>query len=317
MISMMVAAATVEALPEAAAVEQAVEIAGPMGLMAGTFRSGGPGAPVVIIIPGSGPTDRDGNNPLGVNAAPYRMLAEELSAKGVSTLRIDKRGMFGSKAAIADPHQVTIADYAADARAWAAKARSLSGAKCAWVGGHSEGALVALAAAQQPAGLCGIVSISGSGRPIGVVLREQLQANPANAPLLQPAMAAIGILEKGGSVDASKLPPPLLPLFNPSVQSYLRDLMAQDPAKLARALKLPLLIVQGGRDLQVGIGDAQALHAAQPKSELRVIAEANHVLKAVPEGDRAANMASYGDPARPLAPGIAEAIAAFVKPKAQ
>ena len=313
MMMAMVAAAVAGANPAAAGAEQKVEIAGPAGPLAGTFRSGGAGAPVVVIVPGSGPTDRDGNNPLGVKAAPYRLLAENLSALGVSTLRIDKRGMFGSKAAIADPAKVTIADYAADARAWAAKAGALSGAKCAWVGGHSEGALVALAAGQAPAGLCGVVSISGTGRPIGTVLREQLRANPANAPLLDPAMAAIDALEKGGSVDTSKLPAPLVPLFHPSVQPFMRDWMAYDPAKLAASLKLPLLIVQGGRDLQVGVGDARALHAAQPRSELKVIAEANHVLKAVPEGDRAANMASYGDASQPLAPGIAEAIANFVR----
>jgi pimeloyl-ACP methyl ester carboxylesterase len=313
MMMTLMAAGISAANPGVAGTEQAVEIAGPAGPLAGTFRSGGPGAPVVIIIPGSGPTDRDGNNPLGVKAAPYRLLAEKLSALGVATLRVDKRGMFGSKAAIADPAKVTFADYAADARAWGAKARALSGAKCAWVGGHSEGALVALVAGQQPAGLCGVVSISGTGRPIGAVLREQLRANPANAPILDAAMASIETLEKGGSVDATKLPAPLLALFHPSVQPFIRDWMAHDPAQLAKALKVPLLIVQGGHDLQVGVGDAQALHAAQPKSELKVIAEANHVLKAVPEGDRAANMASYGNPALPLAPGIAEAIASFVK----
>jgi alpha-beta hydrolase superfamily lysophospholipase len=178
---------------------------------------------VVVIIPGSGPTDRDGNNPLGVKAAPYRLLAEKLSAMGISTLRADKRGMFGSKAAIADPAKVTFADYAGDARAWAAKARELSGAKCAWVGGHSEGALVALVAGQQSEGLCGVVSISGTGRPIGAVLREQLRGNPANAPFLDPAMAAIETLEKGGTVDATKLPAPLLPLFHPSVQPAAAD----------------------------------------------------------------------------------------------
>ena len=73
---------------------------------------------MVLIIPGSGPTDRDGNNPLGVTAAPYRLLAEALAAKGVSSVRIDKRGMFGSKAAVADPNTVTIGDYAADTHDW-------------------------------------------------------------------------------------------------------------------------------------------------------------------------------------------------------
>src|SRR5687767_12086544 len=95
----LVGAAVAAASPGVAGTEQSVEIAGPAGPLAGTYRSGGAGAPVVVIIPGSGPTDRDGNNPLGVKATPYRLLAEKLSALGVATLRVDKRGMFASKAA--------------------------------------------------------------------------------------------------------------------------------------------------------------------------------------------------------------------------
>ncbi len=98
---------------------------------------------MVIIIPGSGPTDRNGDNPAGVAGAVYRQLAEQLTARGIATLRIDKRGMFGSRAAIANANAVTIADYAADAHAWAKAARAATGARCVWLLGHSEGGLVA------------------------------------------------------------------------------------------------------------------------------------------------------------------------------
>ncbi|GHA86423.1 hypothetical protein GCM10009069_07040 [Algimonas arctica] len=53
----------------------------------------------MLMVPGSGPTDCDGNNPMGVRAASYRLLAEGLGDAGSSTLRIDKRGMFGSAGA--------------------------------------------------------------------------------------------------------------------------------------------------------------------------------------------------------------------------
>src|SRR5436305_7678458 len=113
-----------------AAVLVPLTLPGPHGDIAGTFVDAGKRTPIVLIIPGSGPTDRDGNNPLGVTAAPYRLLAEALAAKGVSTLRADKRGMFGSKAAISDPNAVTIADYAADAREWAEALRKQTGTRC-------------------------------------------------------------------------------------------------------------------------------------------------------------------------------------------
>ena len=298
----------------AAPAERPLTAPGPQGSLAGSLADAGKGTPVVLIIPGSGPTDRDGNNPLGVAAAPYRLLAEGLAKRGVSSLRADKRGMFGSKPAIADANKVTIADYAADARAWVASARSATGAKCVWLLGHSEGALVALAAGQRPDGICGIITVSGPGRKLGAVMREQLKANPANAPILAPAFAALDSLEAGKSVDPAAIPAPLQPLFNAAVQPFLMDLLAQDPAKLAFSLKVPLLIVQGDKDIQVGVADAKLLAAAQPRAELAVLSGVNHVLKVPAGDDRAANVATYADPSLPIAASVVEAIASTVKP---
>ena len=92
MISLLIAGLAAAAIPMTAP--------GPQGPLEGTLLDAGKGAPVVLIVPGSGPTDRDGNNPIGVTSAPYRLLAEALGAKGVSTVRIDKRGLGGSKAAV-------------------------------------------------------------------------------------------------------------------------------------------------------------------------------------------------------------------------
>ena len=296
-----------------AAISSIVTVPGPVGKLEGTLTNAGAKAPVVVMIPGSGPTDRDGNNPMGVKASPYRMLADALAERRVSTIRADKRGMFGSKGAIADANKVTIADYAADAHSWAAFARTATGNRCAWLLGHSEGGLIALAAAQQPSGLCGIVLVAAPGRKLGDVLREQLRANPANAPVLDSALAAIELLEAGKPVDTTGMHPALMPLFAPQVQPFVIDLMSKDPAKLASQVRLPVLIVHGGRDLQVSAADADRLHKAQPASQLRLFPEMNHVLKRVAADDRAANLAAYADPALPIEPGLADAVAGFVK----
>ena len=300
------------AVAKSAAIASAVTIAGPQGPLAGTLLDARSEAerraPVVVVIPGSGPTDRDGNSPLGMTAASYRLLAEALAARGVSTLRIDKRGMFGSKAAVADANAVTIADYAADAHRWAAEAAKRTGGRCAWLLGHSEGGLVALKAAQDPRGLCGVILVAAPGRPLGAVMREQLRANPANAPLLSPALATIDALESGKRVDPATLPPPLDALFRAEVQGFLIDAFAQDPVTLAARITLPVLIVQGDRDLQVAVADAQALAKADPKATLAIVPGVNHVLKAVGE-DRAANLAAYADPSLPVAPAVVDAIA--------
>jgi fermentation-respiration switch protein FrsA (DUF1100 family) len=107
--------------------------------------------------------------------------------------------------------------------------------------------------------------------------------------------------------------PALLALFAPQVQPYLIDMMKRDSAKLAAAYKGPVLVVQGTRDIQVSHVDADALHAAHAGSELLAVPGMNHVLKFVATDDRAANIAAYGDPSLPLAPGLADGIAAFIK----
>ena len=312
-LALAAAAATSPAAATNPAAATEIEAPGPAGPLRGTLvMPAGPPAATILIVPGSGPTDRDGNSPLGVSAAPYRLLAEGLAARGVATIRIDKRGMFGSAAAIADANAVTLADYAADVRQWVAAARARTGAPCVWVLGHSEGGLVALLAGRQPDGICGLVLASAVGRPIGAVLREQLRANPANAPLLDEAMAAIASLEAGRRVDVEGMHPALMPLFAPQVQEYLIGLMTYDPAELIASVRTPVLIVQGGRDLQITEADARRLAGANPNAELVLVADANHVLKAVEADDRAANLAAYADPSLPLAPGIVDAIADFV-----
>lgn len=309
MFTTLLAAAIATAQP----VERPISAPGPMAPLSGTLVDAGEKAPVILIIPGSGPTDRDGNNPLGVKAAPYRLLAEALAARGISSVRIDKRGMFGSKDAIPDANKVTIADYAADTKAWVDSIRKSTGAKCVWLLGHSEGGLIALSAAQKSSDICGVITVAAVGRRIGSVMREQLRANPANAPILDAALSTITSLESGKTVDSATLPEPLRALFSNDVQPFLIDLFAEDPAGLAAALKLPMLIVQGDADFQVMVEDAKALSVAQPKAKLAILPGVNHVLKIPAGADRAANLRAYADPTLPLAPSVAEEIAAFVK----
>ena len=123
--------------------------------------------PVVLIIPGSGPTDRNGNSSGGILAAPYRLLAEALVARGVTTVRIDKRGLAGSAGATPDGNAVTINDYVSDVHAWMAVIRQQTSASCIWLLGHSEGGLIAMAPAKNQSDICGLILVSTAGRPMG------------------------------------------------------------------------------------------------------------------------------------------------------
>ena len=309
----LVLAAAASGALAAAPIETAVETPAPLGLLKGTRLdpAAGPG-PVVLIIPGSGPTDRNGDNPYGVKAATYRLLAEALAAQGVSTVRIDKRGMFASAAAAPDADKVTIADYAGDALNWVAAIRKAPGVPCVWLLGHSEGSLVATVAAKGRDDVCGLILVAGPGRRLGDVLREQLKANPANAGLLGQALSALDALEAGKRVDVKGMDTALLPLFRPQVQGYLIDLLTYDPAKALAGYPKPVLILSGARDLQVGAADAAALKGAQPSATLLTLPDVNHVLKTVTSDDAPANFAAYGDPSLPLAPGVEPAIRDFL-----
>jgi len=265
----------------------------------------------VLILAGSGPTDRNGNSPQGIAAQSYRLLAEALAAQGIASLRVDKRGIAASASAAASEQDVRIQTFADDARAWTTKLRQETGARCAWLLGHSEGALHALLAAQGNADVCGLILVSAPGRKLGDVLREQLRANPANAPILDEALAIISQLEAGQTVSADRMHRALLPLFRPSVQPFMISMLAVDPASLARTYEGPMLIVQGTTDIQTSVLDARTLSQARPGIELAIIEDMNHVLKTSP-AERGANVATYANPDLPLAPGLVERIAAFL-----
>jgi uncharacterized protein len=233
----ILAAIAVAAAVQSGSVSQitgtAIEAPGPNGPLRGTLLS--PAAhdvPMVLIIPGSGPTDRNGNSPNGVRASTYRLLGEGLSSRGIATVRIDKRGMYGSSSAIPDANDVTIDDYASDVHAWVTAIRNRTRVSCVWVLGHSEGGLVTLLAGTNTADTCGLIQVSTAGRPLGRVLRKQLQSNPANAQIMDNAMSVLTSLEAGHTVDAKTIDPALMPLFSPSVQRFLMSELLLDPAVL-------------------------------------------------------------------------------------
>lgn len=291
-----------------------IEAPGPTGPLRGTLLSQAAGdVPVVLIVPGSGPTDRNGNNPYGLQASTYRLLADGLLKNGIASVRIDKRGMYGSASAIPDANEVTIEDYATDVHSWVTTIRRQTGAACVWVLGHSEGGLVTLSAALQASDICGLILVSTAGRPLGQVLRQQLRANPANAPVLDNAISILEYLEAGKSVDETRIDPALMPLFRPQVQRFLMSELTVDPATLLAGYVKPVLIVQGTRDIQVTPQDAQLLKHANPRAELTLVTNANHVLKSVHTEALGENLAAYSNPDLPLADGVVEAISAFVQ----
>ena len=289
-----------------AATAETVTIPGPIGpLEAETLAPEG-AKHSVVIIPGTGPIDRDGNAPdLGLDSDTYKLLAEALQAEGVASFRIDKRGFHGSARAARD---ITIAGYAEDARAWVE--RAAQDVPCVWIAGHSEGGLVALLAAQDPPeALCGLILLAAAGTPVGPVLVEQIRDNPATTSLAGEAARLVAELEAGRTRDPASLSPALRFLFSEGNQRFMTDLFAYDPIPLAKTWAGPTLIVQGDRDLQFRPYHSDLLAAALPQAGRAPLPGATHMLKRDVPG---APFATYRDPTLPLHPDLVPAIVDFL-----
>ncbi|WKN24248.1 alpha/beta hydrolase [Azotobacter vinelandii] len=287
---------------------QPIELATPSGVLYGSLllpQDANP-VPVALLIAGSGPTDRNGNNPAGRNDS-LKRLAEVLARRGIASVRYDKRGVAASLAAAPDERMLSVEGYVADAAAWGRELGADPRFSRLVLIGHSEGALIASLAAEQ-AGADALVVIAGSGRPIDQVLLEQLSTR-LPPPLLAFSAALIDELKAGRTHE--QIPEPLEVLFRPSVQPYLISLFRQDPAGAFAQVRIPALIVQGRHDIQVGMKDAEALKAAKPDAELLPVDGMNHVLRIVP-ADVQHQLPSYNNPELPLASVLGQAIGDFI-----
>lgn len=275
-----------------------------------TFAAGqGKAASVgALIIAGSGPTDRNGNSVLGLRTDTYRLLAEALAERGISSVRYDKRGVGRSATAGIGEAALRVAHMTDDAVEVANWLRGRPGIASVVLVGHSEGGVLALlsAARIEPAA---IVLLATPGRRLGSVLREQFSRRGNHPAISAEALRIVGALERGE--DVPDVSPQLSAAFRPSVQPYLRSLMAVDPASLADKTALPMLIVGGGRDIQVGKSDFDALLAARTDAVAYWDPGMGHTLK---DAGRTAQtlQRAYTDPSVPLSTGLAGRIADFI-----
>ncbi len=272
--------------------------------------------PVVLIHPGSGPTDRDGNSAQlpGKNDS-LKLLAEALADEGIASLRIDKRGIGESAPAGLEERALRFGTYIDDAAAWLDLLQSDARFSDIVMLGHSEGSLIGMVAAQR-ADVDAFISLAGAGEPAADTLGRQLSVQLPR-PLLEESKEVIASLEEGETVQPLPEGIAAVPaigdaLFRPNVQPYLISWFQYDPAEEVARLEMPVLVVQGTTDIQVRVEDAELLSAAQPDAELVILEGMNHVLKDAP-ANRALNLATYANPDLPLTDGLVEAISSFVQ----
>jgi hypothetical protein len=266
---------------------------------------------VVLIIAGSGPTDRNGNSTMikGKNNS-LLQLADSLANYGIASLRYDKKGVGKSQIRGLKEESMRFEDGANDALACINWLRE-KGFKKIYIAGHSEGSLVGLVAAQQTK-LKGFISLAGAGRPIDQVLREQFMAGGGPDSIKLLANRYLDTLLAGQRI--AKPNPLLFSIFRPSVQPYMISWLRYDPGKLLQTLRCPVLLAQGNKDIQVQVADALLLQKAKPSARLAVLENMNHIFKIVTSNNPADNIKTYSDPALPIASSLVQEIIKFIHP---
>lgn len=261
---------------------------------------------LAIIIAGSGPTNRSGNQP-GMHNNSLKYLAQGLANNGISVFSFDKRAIAQIISGKTDESKMVFEDNSTDVNQIISYFKELKKYYKIVLIGHSEGSLIGMMSASK--NIDGFVSIAGPGRPFDEMLNEQIAKQyPKSAAVTR---TNLDILKSGKTFDCNSESPIIRSLFRNSVQNYLISWIKINPQLEIKKLQIPILLINGTADLQVPENEAKILKAAQPKAELVIIKKMNHVFKII-EGDEAENKASYNNPKLPVAPELITSISEFI-----
>ncbi|MFZ1807534.1 MAG: alpha/beta hydrolase [Cyclobacteriaceae bacterium] len=263
--------------------------------------------PIVLIVPGSGPTDRNGNNSIGLFTNTYKMISDTLAFHGIASLRYDKRGVGKSFSNGFNELDLTFEDYISDTEKWIAKLEADGRFNRIFVLGHSQGALIGSIVSSENV-IDGFISVAGTAQSAGLLILEQLSAQ--HDDLKTEAETIISSLNNGVLVE--DVSSSLLPLFRPDIQPYLISWFKYDPKTEIAKVTSPILILHGSTDLQIESTEAPVLANNNLAAEFVIIDNMNHVLKDASD-DYDENIATYSNPNLPLSIGFSSSILSFIE----
>jgi alpha-beta hydrolase superfamily lysophospholipase len=275
-------------------------------------------APAVLIIPAMGQATRDGVKAGKAMHHSYRDLAEHLAAQGMIVLRYDKRCIGASECR----PRGTFEDYVGDAQAAVAFLRQRAEIDPARVAlfGHGEGGFFASVIASQDEKLAGVVLVSAPGRTLGKLLREQAQLRLAeegkSEAEVQTYLARLNRVFNDLSVGKTDFAEKQLDPDDEILAGLQKlpelavSLMINDPLQAVGAVQVPVLVLQGEKDLMIQVKDAHYLDEAlqrahNPDHTLRLLPEMDYALK-VQKGT--ATLKAYGETSRPVDPALLSAL---------
>jgi len=260
--------------------------------------------PLVILLAGSGPLDKDGNTNF-MKGNMLKKLAQRLGDNNIASFRYDKHSLRQIKKGKYNL-DYTFDIFIEDAKAAIAHFKPKSEFGKIYVLGHSQGSLVGMIAANGQAD--GFISLAGAGQSIDEVITYQI--NESAPQFTEDTKRVFSILKQGNTTD--DFPPALASIFNKQTQPFMMSWMKYNPQDEIKKLDIPVLIINGTKDIQVTVDEANLLHQAYPDSKIVIIEKMNHVLVPI-EGERLENVKSYNEPNREFSSDLIKALIDFIK----
>jgi dienelactone hydrolase len=273
--------------------------------------------PAVVLVQGSGPEDQD--ETIGPNK-PFKDLAWGLASRGIVVFRYTKRTQKYGLQSSDDPVKLTVEDETiSDARAAVALVvkQPKVDPKQVFLLGHSLGAYLAPRIATGDAQIAGLVMLAANVRPLEKIVMEQIRnlaamsGTPTEAEQKRIEAAENGVkqIESPGLKPEDKIEFLGATMYG----AYWLDLRAYDPVKTAARLKIPIFMVQGGRDYQVTPSNFQAWSDALSNNRnvtLRTYPDLDHFFM---HGTGASKASDYARPGH-VSEEVVESIATWILP---
>lgn len=270
-----------------------------------TIPNSGESESLVIFIQASGPTDRNGNQPMMKNDG-IKKLAHQLAENGIASFRFDKR-IFKMNELKIKEEDLSFDDFVTDVQDILKYFEEKESFDNLIIAGHSQGSLVGILASRDLADA--FISLAGAGQPIDDIIVEQV--HKMAPPLAENARTAFDeIRENGRTTNYS---PMLESMFKPSIQPFMSSWMKYDPAEQIEKLDIPVLIINGSADIQVENKEAEMLKNANEDARIVIIENMNHIFRKMESEDKLVNTKSYNEPNQPLHPDLIPVITEFVK----
>jgi len=258
--------------------------------------------PLIIWVHGSGNVDRNGNQGAIVKANYIKQIRDEINKNNIAFFSFDKR--------TSNPKNfkflkgIVFTDFVTDVEKVISHFKKDTRFSKIILVGHSQGSLIAMLASKN---VTKYISLSGPGESIDKTMVKQITAQ--NALLGEATAAHFKELKETG--DIKEVNPFLISIFSKPNLPFLKSWASYNPTEEIKKLTIPALIVNGTKDLQVKVEDADALHNAKSSSELVIIENMNHVLKNIEKDTD--NMKSYYTADFPISKKLITTIAAFIK----